>query len=153
MTVRRTYDLNKMANAMERKYMPQMINDIADVVHNDIIDGIRGGKDLDNSATKPLKTATITAKTRKGYSNPRLPRVATGAMSGALGTGGPFISQQAKKGTLKAIIRSAARAFYGKFQQTGRPWFGIAKRTERTVEKIIKVKTIQGMKSAHVRGI
>ena len=153
MKVKRTYNLDTMANAIERKYIPQMINDIADVIKQDITDGIANRKDIDNSPTKPLKEATIKAKKRKGYSDPTLPRVATSAMSGVLGSGGPYVSERAKPGKFRAIIRAAKKAFYGGYQQKTRPWWGIAKRTEKDVDRIIRTKGIQIVKSAHTGGL
>lgn len=149
MKVKRTYNLNKMAESFEQKYGPRIINDVRDAVHKDILDGVRAGKDLDNSNTAPLKEATVKAKKAKGYKEPSLPRVATGSMTGALGVGGPFVSQKAKPGNLKSILRTAARAFYGKYQQIKRKWWGIAKRTRPSISKIVRVNTVKMLKSAH----
>ena len=160
MKAKRTYNLDKMANSFDRKWGPQTINDIVDVVHKDIIEGVQKRKNIDDSRTKKLKQATIDAKKRKGSMQPDLPRVDAGAMSGALGglriktigqnvAGGPFVSLRAKPGKLKAILRTAARAFYGIYQHESRPWFGIAKRTQIAVGRVIRTRTVKMVKSAH----
>ena len=148
MSVKRTYNFNKMADSIE-KIIPQMINDIVDVLQLDIVAGVKNRKDIDNSPTKRLKEATIKAKQKKGYKEPDLPRAASGLMSGALGHSGPFVAQRAKKGSNKAILRAPASAPYGTYQQDTRPWWGIAPRTKPDVTKVIKVKSIQIVKSAH----
>ena len=148
MSVKRTYNFDKMADA-HGKIIPEMINDIATIVLKDIVDGVSKRKDLDNTQTRRLKEATVKAKRRQGYDAPDLPRVATSTMSGALGHGGPFIAERAKRGSNKAVLRAPASAPYGIYQQDTRPWWGIAPRTQPDVSKIIKVKSIQIVKSAH----
>ena len=148
MSVRRTYNFDKMADAHD-KIIPEMLNDIAAVIQKDIVDGVSNRRNLDNTRTRPLEVETIKAKRRQGYDAPDLPRVATSTMSGALGHGGPFIAERAKKGSNKAVLRTPASAPYGIYQQDTRPWWGIAPRTQPSVNKIIKVKSIQMVKSAH----
>jgi len=153
MKVSRTYNLTKYAKAAGNKFMPQMINDIAALIQKDIIYGVGKGKNLDDSNTAKLDPKTIKAKKSAGHPFPSLPRVATGAMSSIGGPGGPYISQDAKPGKLVAILRSSQKAFYGMYQHTDRPWWGIAPRTEKDVDKIIKVKTVQALKAAHTGGL
>ena len=153
MAVKRTYNLNKYADAFDRKYGPEIINDIRAVIHKDIVNGVRTAKNIDGTRTAELKPETVESKVKKRYIEPTLPRVGTGAMSGVFGSGGPFVSQRAKPGSLISILRTAAKAFYGIYQQAKRKWWGIAPRTEKDVDKVIRTKTVRMMKTAHVRGI
>jgi len=148
MKVTKTYSWDKMIGAVKPR-IAEMLNDIADTINADIRTGIEKRKDIDNTPTKPLKAATIKQKQRKGSARPDLPRVDTGIMSGVLGSGGANVKQRATKTNLKAIILPpSTRAPYLKYQQAVRPWFGIAKRTEPKVDKIMKTKGRQIVVSA-----
>jgi len=124
------------------------LNNGARAIILDIKQRVAGGKAMPSGKLKKLPTKTIEAKRKAGMPFPEFPLIGTGAMSGALMTGGsgPYIpkgKQATPKKQLVEIHAPNVKAPYGKYHSTAygnrpaRPWFGISKDGEKKANKSI----------------
>ena len=130
--------------------LSESINDSADIVINDIKERVGAKIDIAGNAFQDLDPKTI----RQNQLDPDAvaqfadyPLIRTGAMSGALGFGGPYKSQEAKSSNQVAIVSAPnTKAPYGKFHQKGgknlpqRKWFGISREAEKKILDLMKLK-------------
>ena len=133
MTVRTTFDFGKLthrANAI----LADGLNDIATHIVDGIQAGIAAEKDIDNASFHPLKPATIRRKKGPGI------LWETGRM-----VKGTFVSKRASAANLKAIVRPPLyRQAIGGYHNEGagnlpqREWFGVPKRSDLTIDRLIK---------------
>lgn len=135
-----SYNLSKMIKALPKE-TANLLNDIGVVIIKDIREGVERGKDIDGTATKPLKKKTIDRKRKLNYRWPDIARVATNQMVGIRESGfakGPYFQDRAVPNRLKAIIiPPKIRAPYLIYQQEKRPWFGVSKRLNVPVKRLI----------------
>lgn len=153
-----TYDFNKMANSVP-KFMAQGINRVADVIRDDMIKGVKKGVDINGAALKGLKSATKKAKRRKGSPHPNRALWDTGLM-----VGGIYVNKRAKASSLVATIivpkgrglsKKGNRQKIGGYHNKGdspqpkREFFGVAKRTEKPIDVILRRQNLNIVKAAH----
>lgn len=118
-------------------------NQNAQIVVKDIKDRVAKGIDVDERPFKPLTQFTIQEKKELGFPRPTAPLIGTGAMTGALGKGGAYITKRAtNKDPLAEISAPTKKAPYSIDHQKGIPqrglpqrkWFGISKTAEATIK-------------------
>lgn len=121
-------------------------NDNARIVVKDIKDRVSKGQDVNERPFVPLTRFTIEEKKQLGFPRPTAPLIGTGAMTGALGKGGAYITKYASKTDPVAEISAPTKkAPYSVSHQLGKPqrglpqrkWFGISPTTEKTIQRRI----------------
>ena len=133
MPVRTTFSFEKLSR-LQNAILADGLNDIAGSIVNGIQAGIAAEKDIDNTSFRPLKPATIRRKKGPGI------LFETGRMAR-----GTFVAKRASAGNLKAIVRPPLdRQAIGGFHNEGagnlprREWFGVPKRSDATIDRLIK---------------
>ena len=125
---------SKMFNAKRyksalKKRIPRIINLSADIVVDDIKQGITYGRDITGTLFKKLKLATIKAKRKSDSQTPRMALSDKGTMKKT------YVGQRASSRNLSSLIqiaKSRLDPIVAKFQHEGtehlpvRKWFGIS---------------------------
>ena len=119
----------------------QLLNDVADANVKQIFNDTKQGLDKDGKKFKPLKQATIRAKSKKGYRNPTKPLIGTGKMIGVHRT------KKATSSSLSSVVsipkNSQEIAEYhiaGAGNLPKRVFFGVGKPFEKVMDRFVKAK-------------
>ena len=117
--------------------LSKQINRMAQIVVRDIKDGLNQSKDIGGSPFKPLSSATIKRKKKKGY--PKNPLIGTGTMQKV------YIKDRASKSKQSAnVIIPKTRQEVGFYHNEGkgnlpeREWFGVGARLKGKLDKYVK---------------
>lgn len=123
-----------------------LINRVAEIIVQDVKQGVAKGKDLSNVPFEKLNPKTIRAKRRSGSSTPKKPLMDTHKMVGrGGGTGGVYVSDKATAMKHSATIKMPKdREEIGIYHNEGsgnlpvREWWGISDRAKKRLDKMVR---------------